>query len=69
MSYQGILGAAFADAHLLIQRFKDIIQLKILQASLEWLHGDVMSGRRNRKSRYSHYSEKRLTASCTTHNI
>lgn len=43
ISYQAICGATFADAHLLINRFKVIIQLQILQASFEWLQRDVIS--------------------------
>lgn len=42
-SYQGIPGTAFADAHLLSNRFKVLIELQIFQASLERLHGDVIS--------------------------
>lgn len=51
MSYQGIRGTTFADAHLLINSFKDVTQLYILQASFEWLHGDLISVKRNGKNK------------------
>lgn len=41
-SYQGIDGTTFADAHLLINRFKVFIQLHILHAAFECRCGDVI---------------------------
>ena len=43
MSYQRIAGTTFADSNSFIKILKDIINLECLQASLEWLYGDVVS--------------------------
>lgn len=42
-SYQGGVGAASADAHLLGGELVAIIEIQLLQASFERLHGDVVS--------------------------
>lgn len=50
-SYQGISGTTFADTHLLSNRLIVVIELQILQASFQWLYGNVISEGRNRKSK------------------
>lgn len=41
LSYQGIFGTTFADANFVCNGSEIFIQLHVLNATFEWLHGDV----------------------------